>query len=141
METKAVFKNIKISPKKLRMLLTDVKRLTPERSLDYLYNTPKKGAKLLYKLVKSAISNAKNSFKVEGNLLKFRALTVDQGQTLKRFKAGGRGTVAPIKRRFSHVTIILSSQAPVKETSQPVAEKAKEKKTVVTGKVKNMKVK
>lgn len=118
MESKATFKNLKISPKKLRMLLPEIKRVSPEQALDYLFNTPKKGAKILYKAIRSAISNATTTLKVDSRLLKFKILSVDQGQALKRFKPGGRGTVKPIKRRFSHITVVVTVEEPVQKTPQ-----------------------
>lgn len=132
MESKATFKNIKISPKKLRMLLPEIKRVSPEQALDYLYNTPKKGAKLLYKAIKSAISNAKTTLKVDGRLLKFKVLSVDQGQSLKRFRPGGRGTAKPIKRRFSHITVVLIAEEPVQKTSPETAKIPATESTVVS---------
>lgn len=107
MESKTVIKNVRISPKKLRFLLKEVKKLTPKQALDYLYYTPKKGAKLLYQAIKSAINNAKNYLKVDEDLLKFKVLAVDEGIKLKRYRPGGRGTVKPYKRRFSHITMVL----------------------------------
>ncbi len=107
METRVYLKNLKISPKKLRLLLADIKKMKPVDALDYLLYSPKKAAKIFYKAIKSAITNAKNTLKAKDDLLKFKVLTVDEGQRLKRFHPGGRGTVKPITRRFSHIKIIL----------------------------------
>lgn len=107
MESKTMIKNVRISPKKLRFLLKDVKKLTPKQALDYLYYTPKKGAKILYQVIKSAINNAKNYLKVGEDLLKFKVLAVDEGIKLKRYRPGGRGIVKPYMRRFSHVFVVL----------------------------------
>lgn len=107
MESKTMIKNVRISPKKLRFLLKEVKKLTPKQALDYLYYTPKKGAKILYQAIKSAINNAKNYLKVDEDLLKFKVLAVDEGIKLKRYRPGGRGIVRPYMRRFSHVSVVL----------------------------------
>lgn len=131
MEVKADFKNLKITPKKLRLLLPEIKKLTPIQSLDYLYYSPKKGAKIFYKAIKSAINNAKNNFKISDDLLKFKVLTVNEGQKLKRFKPGGRGTVKPFKKRFSHIKIVLTAEEK-KEIKQPdTTKKAVDKKLKV----------
>lgn len=111
MEVRTYIKNVKISPKKLRFLLPAVKKLKPVEAIDYLFYTPKKGAKILYKAIQSALANAKNRLKTDENLLKFKLLTVEEGQKLKRFRPGGRGTVKPIVRRFSHIKIVLEANS------------------------------
>ncbi|MCX7880905.1 MAG: 50S ribosomal protein L22 [Patescibacteria group bacterium] len=110
MEAKAYIKNVKISPKKLRFLLPEVKKLKPLEALDYLFYTPKKGARILYQALKSAIDNAKKTLKIKEDLLKFKVLTVEEGQKLKRYQPGGRGTVKPIVKRMSHIKVILESE-------------------------------
>jgi large subunit ribosomal protein L22 len=127
MESKTYIKNIKISPKKLRFLLPAIKKQTPAKALNYLMYTPKKGARLFYAAIKSAINNAKNTLKTNEDLLKFKLLTVEEGQKLKRFKPGGRGTAKIILRRFSHIKIILEAPTLLKKTVE---------KKIVTNKVK-----
>jgi len=107
MESQAYIKNIKISPKKLRFLLPEIKKRKPAEALNYLLYTPKKGARIFYKAIKSAINNAKTVLKVSDDLLKFKLLTVEEGRKLKRFQAGGRGTAKSIIKRYSHIKIIL----------------------------------
>jgi large subunit ribosomal protein L22 len=110
MEKKFVFKNLPISPKKIRFLLPPLRKISPVGALDYLFYMPKKGAKILRKAIKSAIDAVKSSLKIEENKLKFKTLAVDEGRKLKRFRPGGRGTVKPIVRRFSHLTIVLTDE-------------------------------
>ena len=130
MESKTLIKNVRISPKKLRFLLTEVKKLKPYQALDYLYYTPKKGAKILYQAIKSAINNAKNYLKVEENLLKFKVLAVDEGIKLKRYRPGGRGTIKPYKKRFSHIKIVLVKEEKEKKERVKIKEKeVKDRKT------------
>jgi len=125
MESQTYIKNAKISPKKLRFLLPAIKKLKPVLALDYLFYTRKKAAKIFYKSIASAISNAKNVLKVDPELLEFRLLTVEEGQKLKRFKPGGRGGVKPIKRRFSHIKIILAAK---NQSAEVVAKQVKNSK-------------
>ncbi len=119
MESLTYLKNLHVSPKKLRFFLAAVKKMTPAESVDYLYYVNKKPAAVLYKAIKSALSNAKSALKVDTGLLQFKLLTVEEGQKLKRYKAGSRGTAKPIKRRLSHIKIILKS---VENKPQPKAE-------------------
>lgn len=115
MESKAYFINLPVSPKKVRFYLPAIKKLKPIDSLDYLFYERTDAAGILYKAIKSAISNARQLLKVEDNLLNFKLLTIEQGQKLKRFRPGSRGNAKPINRRMSHIKIILeASKGPVK---------------------------
>lgn len=125
MEATAYLKNIHISPKKLRMVVDDVRPMTPSESLSYLYYSPKRGARILYKAVKSAVDNAKYALKVNEDLLQFKLLMVEQGNALKRYRAGGRGTAKPFKKRYSHLKIVLVSKQ-VKKAAAKKVEAAKE---------------
>jgi len=123
MEFKAYIKNVKISPKKLRFFLPAIKKLTPKESLDYLYYMPNKAAKILYKAIKTAIDNAKNISKTREDLLKFKLLAVEEGLKLKRYRPGGRGTVKPFERRYSHIKIVLEDSSLIGEKKQEVQSK------------------
>ncbi len=134
MEAKAYIKNIKISPKKLRFLVTDIKKYKPTDALDYLLYTPKKGARLFYKAIKSAVSNAKTKLNISEDLLQFKALVIEEGQKLKRYQAGGRGVVKPYVRRYSHIKIVLTAQnkgeLKTKNEKQQLITKKKEAKPI-----------
>lgn len=110
MQSFTYIKNLQISPKKLRFLLPEIKRLKPSEALDYLLYTPKRGAKFYYKAIKSALNNAKNVLKVQENLLKFKLLTIEEGRKLKRYNPGGRGTIKPYVKRSAHIKIILEAE-------------------------------
>jgi large subunit ribosomal protein L22 len=110
MESVTYFKNLKITPKKLRFLLPAIKKLSPNKALVKLLYTPKKPAKVLYQAIKSAMTNAKNNLHVNDDLLTFKTLSVDEGNRLKRFRPGGRGTAKPYKKKFSHVKIVLFAE-------------------------------
>jgi large subunit ribosomal protein L22 len=128
MENTTYIKYIRTSPKKLRFLIDGIKKMKPTVALRTLFYSNKKSSKILYKTIKSAVNNAKRALKIDENLLEFKILTVEEGPAMKRSKAGGRGNVRIIKRRSSHVKIILhikegSPSVPVVEkTSKPVKE-------------------
>src|SRR3989344_2485835 len=115
MESTTYSQNLKISPKKLRFLLPGIKKLKPFEALDYLMYTPRKSADIFFKVIKSAINNAKNVLKVDEKTLIFKHLNIEQGRKLKRMKPGGRGTAKPILRRYAHIKIILEAVEPKKE--------------------------
>ncbi len=110
MDAKAYFRNIHISPKKLRFLLPEVKKMSPAAAVDFLNYTPKSGAKILRKALNSVMSTARNSLKVGDDLLEFKLLTIEEGQKIKRFRAGSKGAAKPIKRRYAHIKIILTAK-------------------------------
>ena len=114
METKAYFVNLPVSPKKARFYLPAIKKLKPAESLEFLMYENTDAAEILYKAIKSAISSARQILKVEDNLLKFKLLSVEQGQKLKRYRPGSRGNAKPINRRMSHIKIILEAVKSVK---------------------------
>ena len=72
------------------------------------FTLPKKGRAGFYKAIKSAIDNAKYALKVSDDLLEFKLFTVEQGNALKRFRPGGRGTAKPYKKKYSHIKIVLT---------------------------------
>lgn len=113
MESITYLKNIRIAPKKLRFLQFELKKCNPMQALEILRYTPRHSARIWRKALQTAINNAKQSFKVSENMLELKALAVDQGFVMKRFRAGSRGTAKSIKKRYSHIKIILTS----KETS------------------------
>ncbi|GAB4219024.1 MAG: hypothetical protein Fur009_3040 [Candidatus Microgenomates bacterium] len=110
-ESKTYIKNVIISPKKLRFYLKEIKKLTPIQALERLYYGKQKATKILYQAIKSAIANAKQTLKIDENLLKFKVFTIEEGLKLKRYQAGSRGTAKPILKRRSHIKIVLISEA------------------------------
>ena len=120
MEIKGYFKNLKITPKKLRFLLPEIKELSPAEALDRLYYSRQKPAQFFYKAIASVVASAKNTFKIDSNLLKFKLLTVEEGRTLKRMKPGGRGAGKPINREFAHIKIILEATTPRQQLKKEV---------------------
>lgn len=115
MEAKAYIKYLKISPKKLRFLVGDIKKMEPVKALDHLFYTHKRTAKFLYKAIKSALDNAEKVLKRDKNLFEFRLLTIEEGPRLKRFRAGGRGVAKPFKIKTAHIKIILALKENKKE--------------------------
>ncbi len=116
MESQTYIRNIRISAKKLRFLTNDIKKRRPMEALHYLNYTPKRGARLFYKAVKSAMANARAKLKTGDDALRFKLLAVEQGPKLKRYRAGGRGAAKPIQRRSAHIKIILTSAKPAEKT-------------------------
>jgi len=115
-----------MSPRKIRAISDLIRGMDADNAKKQLQFLSKRGAPSVAKLLDSAISNAKNNFsKSEGNLY-IKKISVDNGPAHKRFRPTGRGHAAPIKRRTSHVTIVLDERS--SEIKQEKTENKKEKK-------------
>lgn len=124
MESRTYIKNLRISAKKLRFLANDIKKHTPFNALAALHYSDEKAGYIFYKAIKSAISNAKLSLKTSDDLLRFKTLLIEEGQVLKRYRAGGRGMTKQFARKTAHIKIILTAQAaPKKEEPKKVESK------------------
>ncbi len=110
MEFKAVAKYIRISPQKVRMLTDAIKGKSVEKGLGYVKFMPQKAARILEKVIRSAVANADQKPDIDVDSLVIRNVLVDQGPTLKRFKARARGRGTRILKRTAHITIILAEK-------------------------------
>lgn len=128
-ESKTYLKNIDLSPKKLRYYLASTKKMSPSKAADYLFYGGQKATQILYQAVKSAISNAKTTLKVNDDQLRFKLFTIEEGQKLKRYRPGSRGTPKPIVKRKSHIKIVLIADNKVKSQMSKV--KSEDKKLKV----------
>ena len=108
-EFQVYIKNVKIAPKKLRFLLKDMKKQSPLQAVHTPMYTQKKGATLLRKAICSALSNAKNTMNIDGGLLQFKSVAVEEGLRLKRFRAGSKGMAKPYKHKYSHIKMVLTT--------------------------------
>jgi len=107
METKAVAKYIRISPQKVRLVADLVRGKKVEDALNILMFTPKGSAPVIAKLLKSAVANAGQKEGVDVDTLVVKRIFVDEGPTMKRFRARAMGRGTRILKRMSHITIAL----------------------------------
>jgi large subunit ribosomal protein L22 len=110
MEVRAVAKNIRRSPQKVRLVVDTVRGRSVNEALAMLQYMPQGAARDVYKVVKSAASNAENNYELDINDLYVHRIYVDEGRTLKRFKARSHGRVAPRLRRSSHITAVVQEK-------------------------------
>lgn len=111
MEAKAIAKYVRISPQKVRKIVGAVKGKPAETGLNILKFMPQKSAGLVEKVLKSAISNADQNKKMDVDTLIISNIIIDEGPTLKRFRARARGRGSRILKRTSHITVILAEDA------------------------------
>src|SRR3989339_619982 len=107
MEVKAKLKYIKTAPRKVRLVLGAIRGLGVEKALNQLKFLDKKVAHEIKKLLDSAISNAVNNFELERSNLFIKEITGDDGPTLKRWAPKARGRATPVRKRTTHVNLIL----------------------------------
>lgn len=98
-----------MSPKKIRIVADMVKKLTPERAVEVLPYVGKRAALPLGKVIKTAIANASMAGAKSEDLV-FSEIQIGEGPRLKRGKARSRGMYHPIKKRMSHIRVVLQSK-------------------------------
>lgn len=107
MEVKARAKFIRTSPRKARMVTELVKGKGVGEALNILAFTKKAPAKIISKLLKSAIANADQMKNIDVDTLFIKQISVDQGPTMKRYRPRAMGRATVIRRRMSHITVVL----------------------------------
>ena len=135
METRAVEKYIRISPKKARLVADLVRGTNAKEALNILRFTNKKAAKIISKSVKSAISNAEHNNNVEVDTLIIKSISIDGGPSLKRYKAGYKGSPDSILKRTSHITVIVSDEGITKNNKKQIKLVKKDKQDQLKEKV------
>jgi large subunit ribosomal protein L22 len=107
MEVRAKLRFVRIAPRKARLVADLIRGKRSEEALNILSFTKKEAAKIILKLLKSAIANATNKKNINVDNLYIKHITVDQGPMLKRYQPRAMGRATMIRRRMSHITIIL----------------------------------
>ena len=115
MEVRSLHRYARISPRKARDVAREIQGMPVSVALDVLSFTPRKAAHLIGKTLKSALANAENNHELPVDGLVVKEAVVDVGPMLKRFKPRARGSAGPIRKRTSHISIVL--------TDEPVAAK------------------
>ena len=108
MEARAIAKNVKIAPRKARLVIDLVRGKSVTEADVILANLNKESARLIRKVLTSATANAENNLGLNKEDLKVKEAYINEGLVMKRMKFGSRGHVDPIKKRTSHITIVVS---------------------------------
>lgn len=110
MESRAVAKYIRISPQKVRLIMDQVRGKKVEEAMNLLSFTPQKGAFILKKLINSAVANAGQNLNMDVDNLYIKRAFADEGPTLRRFRPRAMGRATRIRKRTSHLTVILDER-------------------------------
>jgi large subunit ribosomal protein L22 len=108
MQVTSTYRYARISAFKAREVTRAIQGRSASDALDLLTFSPKKAALLVRKTLKSAIANAENNASLKVDTLLIKEAVVGEGPTYKRFRARARGSASPLRKRTSHIRIILS---------------------------------
>ena len=110
MEARAIAKEVRTVPRKARLVIDLIRGKSVKEADIILKNLNKESARLIRKVLISATANAENNLKLDKNNLYVKEAFINEGRTLKRMRFGSRGHVEPIKKRTSHITIVVSER-------------------------------
>jgi len=121
MEVKAVLRYYRKSPRKIRLIINVIRGLSVAAAETQLRFMQRDASQQVLKLLKSAIANAEHNFGLKSDNLFVKAAMVDGGPTIKRWRPRAQGRATPIRKRTSHITIILGE---IDGGTKPVAKEA-----------------
>ena len=110
MEAKATAKYVRIAPRKVRVVMDLIRGKNIAEAFAILKFTPKIGADVIEKVLKSAVSNAETNFDMNVDKLYIKTAYVDEGPPLKRIHQRSRGQAFKILKRTSHVTVAVEER-------------------------------
>ncbi len=107
---RAIAKNIRISPRKVKIVIDLIRGKQVDQALAILMYTPKAASPIVEKLLNSAIANAENNLELSRDELYVAEVYANAGPVLKRFVARSKGGASPMLKRTSHITVVLDSR-------------------------------
>ena len=107
LEAKATLKYARISARKVKIVADLIRGKNAEEALSIVKFTPKAASEIIEKLLKSAIANAENNHNMNISNLYVAEIYANQGPTLKRIRPAAKGSAVRIRKRTSHITIVL----------------------------------
>ncbi len=110
MEARAILRFIRVSPRRVRLVVDQIRGKEVEKALDILKFTPKRSAAIVAKVLKSAIANAENTQSVDVDRLYVKRALVDEGGMWKRFMPRAMGRATRIRKRLSHITVVIDER-------------------------------
>lgn len=111
MEVKAIAKWVRISPRKVRRVINEIRGQNAEKALTILNFMPQRGAGIVKKVLHSAMANAEHNNSLSREDLFILKAYVDGGPSLKRWNPRARGRAFPILKRSSHITVVVGNKS------------------------------
>ena len=129
MAVKAIAKSVRISPRKVSVVVSLVRGRSVNDALTILAHTPRRAAIPVSKAIKSAQANADHNHGYKPDSLRIVEISVTPGVRYKRFRPVSRGMAHPFQRRTSHIRVIVDGdKRPAKKTAEKTEAKKEEKK-------------
>lgn len=110
MEARSVVRHVRIAPRKMRIVVDLIRGKNVADAFAILKFTPKVGAEVILKALKSAVANAEHNYDMNSDKLIVSAAFVDQGPTMKRIHPRSRGQAFKILKRSSHLTVVVKEK-------------------------------
>lgn len=110
MEAKAIARHIRISPRKVRAVVDLIRDKKIDEALAILRYTPNRATEAITKVVKSAVANAENNLQMNKDDLFVKVCYVDEGPTLKRMMPRAQGRADVMRKRSSHITVVVGEK-------------------------------
>ena len=110
MEAKAILRNVRIAPRKVKVVCDLIRGKSAAEANAIMMNTPKAASELLVKLLKSAVANAENNHNMDPEKLYVAEVSVSPGPVLKRIRPRSHGRAFRILKRTSHITLVLKEK-------------------------------
>jgi large subunit ribosomal protein L22 len=110
LEAKAVARYVRIAPRKVRPVVDLIRGKSVEEALAVLRFTPDRAARVVAKVVQSAAANAEHNLELPRDSLRVARAYVDHGPTMRRLQPRARGRADIIRRRSSHITVIVAGE-------------------------------
>ncbi len=110
MKTKAIAKYVRISPRKVHFICDEIRGKNVDEALAFLMFTPKKGARILYQVLKSAVANAEHNFEANREKLYVSEAFANDGPRMKRYRPKAKGMAYPIIKRTAHIGVVVSDE-------------------------------
>jgi large subunit ribosomal protein L22 len=110
MEVKAITRMARVSPRKVRLVVDQIRGCRVEDALNVLRFTPKRSAAIVAKTLRAAIANAENTQNVDVDRLYVKQIMVDEAGMWKRFMPRAMGRATRVRKRLSHITIVVDER-------------------------------
>ncbi|SEC20086.1 50S ribosomal protein L22 [Paenibacillus sp. GP183] len=110
MQAKANLNFVRIAPRKVQLVIDLIRGKAVGDAIAILRHTPKAASPIVEKLLNSAVANAEHNYSLDPNKLVISQVYVNQGPTMKRFQQRAMGRASAIKKRTSHITVVVSEK-------------------------------
>ena len=109
-QARAMARQVRISPTKVRQVLALIREKSAEEAMTILRFSPQRAARVVFKILQSAVANAEHNYGMDTDKLHVLAAYADQGPSMKRFRPVSMGRAHPYVHRTSHVTVTVAER-------------------------------